>query len=489
MEDMHTSKPSVVAWFLSTALLLQACGAPDLVETPEPGAQQPQTPLALERGADTSEDILVQLQAIPGLTVRREAPSPIPGTRFFLLSFQQPADHRQPAGEQFPLRLWLLHRSVSAPMALLSTGYGGVGIPFEFELTALLGANQIVLEHRFFGPSRPASNNWKHLDIWQGANDMHRIVQALKPLYPQRWLTSGLSKGGMTSVYHRYFFPDDVDATVAYVAPNSFGVDDPRYIHFLQHVGEASCRARIRDLQVDALRRREQLLPVLQQWAEANGVMFEHLGLDKSLEFAVTELPFSFWQYFGPELCAEIPLPGAPVQTVFNFLNEVVPFASGYGDRAFEFYEAYNYQAATELGSYRLPEAHLRGLLRYPGQNTPTSYVSFPITEAFDEDLMFRVGLWVFLKGSRMMFIYGETDPWSAGAFEVRRRNDSFRFYAPGANHSTAELITLPEADRALAVERLSSWMNVSIPPARLETRRDEAARAPSPLRDRRLRL
>ena len=41
----------------------------------------------------------------------------------------------------------------------------------------------------------------------------------------------------MTSVYHRRFYPDDVDATVAYVAPISFGAPDDRYIDFLANVG------------------------------------------------------------------------------------------------------------------------------------------------------------------------------------------------------------------------------------------------------------
>ena len=33
----------------------------------------------------------------------------------------------------------------------------------------------------------------------------------------------------MTAIYHRRFYPDDVDGTVPYVAPISFGAPDLRY--------------------------------------------------------------------------------------------------------------------------------------------------------------------------------------------------------------------------------------------------------------------
>ncbi|WXH26706.1 Prolyl tri/tetrapeptidyl aminopeptidase [Myxococcus stipitatus] len=489
MKHSHRHTPSIAAWFLSAALLLQACGGTGLVETPDMGAPRHPTTSALTDEAEASEDLLTQLQAVPGLTVEGEINSPIPGTRFFQLALEQPADHRRPSGERFQLRLWLLHRSVTAPMVLFSTGYGDFPFPVQVEPTALLGANQIAVGHRFFGSARPASNNWRQLDIWQGANDLHRLVQALKPLYPQRWLTTGISKGGMTSVYHRYFFPHDVDATVAYVAPSSHGVDDARYVRFLHQVGDEACRARLRDLQVDVLRRREQLLPVLEQWAVAQGVTFHHLGLDRTLEITTTELPFSFWQYSGDWRCTEIPLPGAPLEEVFAFLDDIVPFATSFSDFAIAYFEPYYYQAATELGTYRLPTRHLRGLLRYPGQNTPATFVRFPITEDFDEDLMPRVEHWVRHQGNRMLFIYGENDPWSAGAFDVRERNDSFRFYVPGGNHNTAAITTLPEAQRARALERLYSWMGVSLPSAERHTRMNEATLAPTPLLEGRFRM
>ncbi|WNG52267.1 hypothetical protein F0U60_06845 [Archangium minus] len=466
---------------MTAAMLLQACGDTTLSEPGAPAKNPVQTAGALEAGAD-SEDILARLQSIPGLTVVGEVASPFPGTRFFQLYFEQPADHRNPEGERFQLHATLLHRSVDAPVVLYSSGYGVEGLPWQYEPTSLLGANQLSLEHRFFGLSRPASNDWKLLDIRQAAGDYHRIIQAFKPLYSGRWLTTGGSKGGMAAVYHRYFYPDDVDATVAYVAPSVHGLDDVRFVHFLDQVGDEDCRARLRAFQQDALRRREELLPFVEALVTSSGESFEQIGLDRTLEFAVVEMPFYFWQYGNASRCLEIPATGAPAEAVFAFLDNVVGLVSTYGDGALDYFAAYYYQSATELGWNRYPTRHLHGLLRYPRQDVPTTYLPFPVEERFNHGLMLRVEHWVRRQGERMLFLYGDHDPWSAGAFEVRERNDSFRFYVPDANHTNARIVRLPEPERTLALSRLFTWMGVTPPTTGARALGTEAAGDVAPM-------
>jgi hypothetical protein len=148
------------------------------------------------------------------------------------------------------------------------------------EPTFLLGANQLLVEHRFFGPSTPQPATWEHLSVEQAAADHHRIVEAFKPLYSGRWVSTGASKGGMTSLYHRALYPEDVDATVAYVAPNSYGPEDPRYIQFLDRVGDADCRAKLDALQRDVLGRREELVPLWTAVTSAHGITYGLIGVD-----------------------------------------------------------------------------------------------------------------------------------------------------------------------------------------------------------------
>jgi hypothetical protein len=439
------------ARWLAAAVLLQSWGGAALAE-----------PVTQAQGVEAavSGDILAKLQSIPGVTVLEERRSPFPGTRFFRLLVEQPADHAKPQGERFGMRVNLLHRSESAPMVLAGGGYGLGNNPSRAEPTALLGANQLTVEHRFFGNSRPASNDWSLLDIRQAAGDYHRIVQLFKPLYSARWLNTGGSKGGMAAVYHRYFYPDDVDVSLPYVAPNTHGLNDVSYEHFVEQVGDADCRARLQDFQQDVLRRREELLPFMYTLGSTFSVIG---GEDRALEFAVVETSYYFWQYGNASFCAFIPAPGAPAEETFGFLDGVVGIGFTYGDADLDAFAAYYYQAATEIGWTRFSTNHLKGLLRYPGGDVPTSYLSIPVPKPFDQDLMLRVGHWVRNSGERMLFIYGGNDPWSARPFEVRERNDSYRFFVPGGNHS-ARITQLPAAERDLALRKLFEWMGVSVP-------------------------
>ena len=94
----------------------------------------------------------------------------------------------------------------------------------------------------------------------------HRIVEALKPIYGEAWINTGYSKGGMTAVYHRRFYPDDVDATVAIAAPFKFSTSDERYPEFLLTIGTPQARQRVYDFQRLALERRGTLVPLFEAW-------------------------------------------------------------------------------------------------------------------------------------------------------------------------------------------------------------------------------
>ncbi|CAM3208232.1 hypothetical protein G4177_03355 [Corallococcus sp. ZKHCc1 1396] len=449
-------RPSIL--LAALALGLQACGGTELASDEQvPTASEP-APLTQPLVQDAVPgDILTALQAIPGLTVVREVPQPMPGVRHFVLSYDQPADHRHPEGTRFQQRLTLRFVSQEAPMVLGSTGYGISTQAYRLEPTYLLQANQLLVEHRFFEPSRPDPANWKLLTIEQAAADHHRIVKAFKPLFAGKWISTGGSKGGMTSIYHRAFYPNDVDATVAYVTPNSYGTQDPRYVSFLSRLGTPECRERIRDFQREVLARRAETAAIFTAEAAARGLSYDLLGQDKALEFTVLESAFAFWQYGDASLCDTIPAPGATAEELMGFLDGIVGL-SYMSDSDLDYFAAYDFQAATQLGSYASEERHLRGVQRYPRQYDPRTLVPFDMGPyKFNPFTMPLIEGWVKAFGQRILFVYGENDPWSAGAFDVRSRNDSYRFYVPDGNHG-AGISALPEADQAVALERLSAW-------------------------------
>ncbi|WP_328468336.1 aminopeptidase [Actinoplanes sp. NBC_00393] len=418
------------------------------------------TPATAAHAAD--DPLLDQLAAIPGLSVVSETQGT--GYRFFVLTYRQPADHRHPKAGTYEQRLTLLHRSSDSPVVLSTNGYGLAASPrpTQTEPTALLNANQVSVEHRFFTPSRPADADWSDLNIWQEATDEHRIVTAFKTIYDGRWIQTGASKGGMTSVYHRRFYPNDVDGVVAYVAPNDvINPLDTAYDKFFDTVGTAECRTALDNVQAEALRRRDRFVPRLAAEAAEQGWTFNRsIGTaDRSFEMTVLDSVWAFWQYSSEADCASVPTAAtATDDEIWTWIDTVAGW-SFYTDQALEYYWPYYFQAASQLGWPSLRFEHLRGLRNHPGLYTANSSLPKELRRTHNPVPMIDVDLWVRTAAQRMLFVYGENDPWGAERFRPSRR-DSALYVAPGANHG-ANISRLAPEDAAEATATLRRWAGV----------------------------
>jgi hypothetical protein len=426
--------------------------APPMVDAGVPDAAPDARPL--------TGDILMDLAAVPGMTVR-EGTSEVSGYRYFIATYDQPANHLRPADLRFQQRVRILHRSYDAPTVLITEGYFVQTSARRVELSALANANQISVEHRYFMPSRPQPTDWGRLEIWQAATDHHRVVQGLKHIYPGRWLNTGASKSGMAAVYHRRFYPDDVYGTFAYVAPLSFGPNDPRYVNFVETAGpEGDCRTKLHTFQRLVLSE-----PLRSQMVMAMGSSFMRLGTEKALEHTVLELPFGLWQYAGPSACQEIPQQGASAGAFWAFL-ESVGRINDFDDEDVVAYGPYYYQAATQLGYPKINETHVADLLKFPGTDTPDAYLPDGAVATFDTAAMRDVDRWVKTEGERLLFIYGEWDPWSAAAFSLGDgSSDSFVLWVPGGNHGS-KISQLPAAGNAVALDAVKRWADLPDAPA-----------------------
>ncbi|WP_437710945.1 S28 family serine protease [Sorangium sp. So ce448] len=409
-------------------------------------------------GGGDAVELLDQLRALDVAEVTEEA-SKIPGYRFFVIEIEQPVDHDAPGGERFRQRLALHHRDSSAPLVLAATGYS-LFLPDQYieEPTALLNANQIYVEHRFFTPSRPEPADWTKMTIEAAAADHHRVVEAFRTIYTGRWISTGASKGGMTSVYHRRFYPDDVDGTVAYVTPLSHGVEDPRYIDFLNQVGEADCRERIAAFRREVLLRRPAMLERAETEADALGLTYDLFGVEAQLESAVIWLPSYFWLYSHEATCGQIPDVSASDDDLWLALGQISPVSAG-ADAAYLAFEPYYWQCYTELGAPLPDTDDIADLLTFDWGSVDR-LPSIPVEPEFSPAAMEDVARWVATEGSELLFIYGENDPWSAGALELGAAVDSYRYFAPGANHG-AHIGGLAPADREAAVATLARWAGV----------------------------
>ncbi|MFI1679998.1 S28 family serine protease [Streptomyces sp. NPDC020607] len=440
-------------------------GAAALGATPAAAAQ---TPTAAHQEAaapgkkSPSSDIRERLERIPGMTVVSVADKE--GHPLYTLTYKQLVDHRRPHGATFTQRATLWHKATDKPTVLYTGGYTLAG--GTTALTKLIDANQVSVEHRYFAESRPkgaAGDDWSKMTVEQEAADEHRLTRALRTIEKGKWLGTGASKGGMTATYHERFYPRDLDAVVAFVAPNDANNrDDSGYERFFRTVGTKECRDALNAVQREMLVRRDVLLPKFEADAEAAGDTFEEtLGTtDRAYEFAVLDQVWNFWQSGTAADCPTVP--DAKQATD----DELYSWSKGHG---FSVYQdetlgtngtgPYYRQAATQLGWADLAFKHLKDVRHYPDIYQPNSVLPAAMRGTYDNRTIADVDRWVKKRGQRMMFIYGENDPWSAEKF-TPSRHDSYRYVVPGANHG-ASIAKLPAAEQAKAVATIKRWADV----------------------------
>ena len=421
------------------------------------------SPTSAKAQPAADDDLLAALKAIPGLTVVSETQPT--GYRFFVLTYTQPVDHRHPGAGTYQQRLTLLHRSVDAPVVLYTNGYGLAAnpTPSRTEPTRLVDGNQVSVEHRFFTPSRPDPADWRDLTIWQEATDEHRIVRALKTIYGRKWIQTGASKGGMTSVYHRRFYPNDVDGVVAYVAPNDrINPEDSAYDRFFARMAGVSCGTALETVQREALKRRDRLVPMLEAYAATNGYTFERTmrTADRSFEMTILDTEWAFFQFATAATdCAGVPPATATDQELFDWIDAVT-FFGFYTDEGLEFYWPYYYQAANQLGWPELKFKHLRGLTRYRNFYQANTQLPTELKSRHNPLPMLDVDHWVRTRSERMLFVYGEFDPWGGEKF-TPSGHDSYLYVAPQSNHG-ANISRLAPADATAAAGTLLRWAGVA---------------------------
>ena len=410
--------------------------------------------------------LLAQLNALPGVTAV-ETPTQQAGFTYIVMHFTQPVDHDDPSGPTFQQEVSLLHRDPAAPMIVHTSGYWDYYLDSPVELTRLLVANQVSIEHRFFGSSRPNPPDWTKLTIKQMAADEHAIIAALHTIYPGAFLTTGGSKGGMTAIYHRRFYPDDVAGTVPYVAPMSFGAPDPRYSPFLDTLGPPACRQAVRDAATEMLANRRAAIEakaMAQAQDPGDPHSYTRILLRPAVESSIVSLEWSFWQYYGVGFCASVPLVTDGDDKMWQFLDLISPVTDNDDVQVGEF-DAYYYQSDFQLGYPDGGAAYLDSYLMF----TDADYaMSLPTADpTYDAGVaMHDIDDWVQHEGNRLLFVYGEWDPWTGGKYELGQATDSLRLIQAEGTHGS-RLARVADADRTAAFAKLAAWTGVTpaLPP------------------------
>jgi len=371
----------------------------------------------------------------------------------------QPIDHNNPEGDHFIQKFYIGHIDEELPVVIELDGYS-MPKPRYNELADILNCNKIQVEHRYFGESVPDNAEWKYLTVEQAANDHHHIISLLKNIYKGKWISSGISKGGQSTVYHRYFFNDDVDVSVPYVTPMNIGEEDPRIYHFLDNVGTKECRDKMIQFQREVLKREDELLEIFLDDSEKLGYTYS-IGSDRLIfEFVVLEYTFAFWQWQNNN-CDEIPDTSESSEEIFNHLKRNSSF-SYFSDQGIAPIAPFFYQAYSEIGYYGYDISPLKDLLREVKDPSSKIFIPHNSNPQFDCSLIQDINTWVQKHGNDMLFIYGGNDTWSATAVELTGETNSIKMVKEGGSHRT-RINSFSDDEKEIIYNILEDWLDYKI--------------------------
>lgn len=377
----------------------------------------------------------------------------------YVTYFTQPLDHRHPEKGSFHQRVIVSHVGFDRPTVIVTEGYGAayaLRSQYREELSKLLNANMIFVEYRYFLESTPEPKDWQYLTAENSADDLHAITTAFKNIYPGKWIATGISKGGQTTLLYRTFYPDDVDISVPYVAPLCHGVEDGRHEPFLHKVSTPENRKKIEDFQLEALKQKATLLPRFEKYCTEKNYSFR-APIEEIYDYSVLEYSFALWQWGTP--ISSIPATTASDDEIFSHLLAISepgyftadsPNASFFVQAARELgYYGYDVQPFKQYLSIQSSEGYLHRLM------LPEELKDMP----FNKTLSKKITKFLKKQDPKMIFIYGQNDPWTAaGVTWLKNKKNIHVFIQPNGSH-LARINTLPEAEKAKVMELINEWL------------------------------
>jgi len=378
-------------------------------------------------------------------------------TKAYQLVLNEPLDHNNPEAGTFKHYVYLSHVEETMPVVLVTEGYNAR--PRTYEMSKILKGNQVQVEYRFYGKSRPDSIPWQYLTNDQTVEDYHQLVTKLKRLYTGKWISTGISKGGETVLIYKSKYPWDVKVAVPYVAPLIDGQEDPRTQEHINTVGTDECRAKIVAFQRQVLVKRDSVLIEISKYAELKNMSFTELSTDEALEYAVLEFPFSFWQWGAK--CEDIPNSTATAKELFDYVNGVVGI-SFYNDETYQDLLPSYYQHMTELGYYGFDTAPVKDLIEVVHEPTNLRFAPAEVDLTYNKEYIMEVRDFAENKGKQILYIYGEYDTWGACAPTPMPHVDALKMVLKEGSHST-RIKDFSEEDQQRIYDKLQNWLGYTV--------------------------
>ena len=379
----------------------------------------------------------------------------------YIVNIKQPIDHQHPEKGSFPQRVFVSHLGYDRPVVFVTEGYGGgyaAGKRHLEELCPLLKANQIFVEHRYFGKSHPDSIHWIDLTVENAAADQHHVVELFKKIYSQKWISTGISKGGETTLYHRMLYPNDVDVSVPFVAPLNFSVEESRHPHFIEKLtGTRQERKLVKNFQMEVLRRKDKLMPLFEQLGKEKNYHFK-APVREIYDYSLLEFSFSFWQW-GHSV-KEIPALTASDKVIFDYFQKVSS-CSYFDIESGKANAPFFVQAHRQLGYYAYDTKPFRRLIETKNTEGYVERLFLDKDQIFpyNPEMSLQTDRYLKTTAKNVLLIYGAIDPWSASAAKGGKNPGVVILFQPGGSHRS-RINNMPEPLKKKAVDTLNAWLN-----------------------------
>ncbi len=406
-----------------------------------------------------SGELQVKLEKIPGVVSVKELKTSNFFAEKYLVEFEQYLDASFPDAGTFHQRVFISHKSYTAPVVFITEGYNADYASAEGyvnELSDILQGNQICVEHRYFAESKPEGDSWKYLTTRGSADDHHAIRKALENIYPGKWVSTGISKGGQTCLLYQMYYPEDVDACVAYVAPIATALEDGRHEPFINSIATKKDRKKIVAFQKEMLKRKDKIMPLFEKYVKISKLTFR-APVEEIYEYCVLEYSFAFWQWVGNT--ERIPSKKSKDSKLFQHLLAV----SGPNYFSIEGSKStlpFFYQAGRELGYYGYETETLSKYLTIESADGYFQKLFLPHNMKTDFYKQTSCDLIKFLqtKAKNTFIIYGEYDPWTAAAPDVSANENVIKIINPRGTHAT-RIKSLPKIHHEHVIKTLNDWM------------------------------
>lgn len=382
----------------------------------------------------------------------------------YVLKVAQQVDWKTSSKGTFGERVFVGFRGWEKPTVLVTEGYTasyGISPDYEEELSRLFDANVILCEYRYFSESVPQPTNWEYMTVDNSLADYHHVRQMFGQLFKGKWISTGISKGGQTTMYYRATYPDDVDVSVCYVAPLNRAVEDGRHEKFLaKKVGTKEERKIIKQAMQEIMKRKPNLMKLFHNYCEEHNYHFQ-LSEEDIYDYCVLEFPFALWQWGTP--VSMIPESEDEDKEWFDCLMKVSsPDYFAYPSR----YMPFDVQALRELGYYGYA---LKPIKKWTSLKSTKGYLKeiwLPDSLKkydFDPTLYKRTVKFLKKEDPTHIFIYGEIDPWSSSGvctwLNCKKKKNMRVYVQPRGSH-TARIGNMPEDMKEEIIQRLTKWLN-----------------------------